>query len=48
MSGTGLANIAPETPIAALGLDSLQRVELVAALKELRAPLPIRLHQAAT
>ena len=34
MSGTGLADVAPETPIAALGLDSLQRVELVAALEK--------------
>jgi 8-amino-7-oxononanoate synthase len=33
MSGTGLADVTPETPIAALGLDSLQRVELVAALE---------------
>ena len=32
LSGTGLADITPETPISALGLDSLQRVELVAAL----------------
>jgi 8-amino-7-oxononanoate synthase len=32
MSGTGLADVTPETPISALGLDSLQRVELVAAL----------------
>ncbi len=32
MAGTGLADVTPETPIAALGLDSLQRVELVAAL----------------
>jgi 8-amino-7-oxononanoate synthase len=32
MSGIGLAHVTPETPIAALGLDSLQRVELVAAL----------------
>ncbi len=32
LSGTGLADVTPETPIAALGLDSLQRVELVAAL----------------
>lgn len=32
MSGTGLADLTPETPISALGLDSLQRVELVAAL----------------
>jgi 8-amino-7-oxononanoate synthase len=34
MSGTGLADVTPETPIAALGLDSLQRVELVAALEK--------------
>ena len=34
MSGTGLADLTPETPISALGLDSLQRVELVAALDE--------------
>jgi len=32
MSGTGLADVTPETPIEALGLDSLQRVELIAAL----------------
>jgi 8-amino-7-oxononanoate synthase len=32
MSGAGLADVTPETPISALGLDSLQRVELVAAL----------------
>ncbi|MEP7181965.1 MAG: aminotransferase class I/II-fold pyridoxal phosphate-dependent enzyme [Betaproteobacteria bacterium] len=32
MSGAGLADVTPETSIAALGLDSLQRVELVAAL----------------
>jgi 8-amino-7-oxononanoate synthase len=32
LSGTGLADVTPETPISALGLDSLQRVELVAAL----------------
>ncbi|MEO8302686.1 MAG: aminotransferase class I/II-fold pyridoxal phosphate-dependent enzyme [Betaproteobacteria bacterium] len=32
MSGTVLADVTPETSIAALGLDSLQRVELVAAL----------------
>jgi 8-amino-7-oxononanoate synthase len=32
MSGTGLADVTPETPMSALGLDSLQRVELVAAL----------------
>ena len=34
MSGTALADVTPETPIAALGLDSLQRVELVAALEK--------------
>jgi 8-amino-7-oxononanoate synthase len=34
MSGTGLADVTPETPIAALGLDSLQHVELVAALEK--------------
>lgn len=34
MSGTVLADVTPETSIAALGLDSLQRVELVAALDE--------------
>jgi 8-amino-7-oxononanoate synthase len=34
MSGTGLADVTPDTPISALGLDSLQRVELVAALDE--------------
>jgi len=32
MSGTSLADVTPETRISALGLDSLQRVELVAAL----------------
>jgi 8-amino-7-oxononanoate synthase len=32
MSGTVLADVTPETSITALGLDSLQRVELVAAL----------------
>jgi len=32
LSGAGLADVTPETPISALGLDSLQRVELVAAL----------------
>ncbi len=32
MSRTGLADVSPDTPIEALGLDSLQRVELVAAL----------------
>ena len=34
MSGTGLADVTPETPIEALGLDSLQRVELIAALDQ--------------
>ena len=34
MSGTALADVTPETSIAALGLDSLQRVELVAALDQ--------------
>ncbi len=34
MSGTGLADVSPETSIAALGLDSLQQVELVAALEK--------------
>jgi 8-amino-7-oxononanoate synthase len=32
MSGVSLSNVTPEMPIDALGLDSLQRVELVAAL----------------
>jgi 8-amino-7-oxononanoate synthase len=32
LSGIALADVTPETPISALGLDSLQRVELVAAL----------------
>ena len=32
ISGISLADITPESPISALGLDSLQRVELVAAL----------------
>ncbi|MEO8675577.1 MAG: aminotransferase class I/II-fold pyridoxal phosphate-dependent enzyme, partial [Casimicrobiaceae bacterium] len=34
LSGESLADVTPETSIAALGLDSLQRVELVAALDE--------------
>lgn len=34
MSGTVLADVTPETSIDALGLDSLQRVELVAALDQ--------------
>ena len=34
MAGTGLADVTPETPVAALGLDSLQHVELVAALEK--------------
>ena len=34
ISGTGLADVLPETPLAELGLDSLQRVELVAALEK--------------
>jgi 8-amino-7-oxononanoate synthase len=34
MSGIRRAAVTPETPIAALGLDSLQRVELVAALEK--------------
>ena len=34
MSGAGLADVTPETPIEALGLDSLQRVELIAALDQ--------------
>ncbi len=33
ISGAGLADVLPETPLAALGLDSLQQVELVAALE---------------
>jgi 8-amino-7-oxononanoate synthase len=32
LSGTALADVTPETPISALGLDSLQRLQLVAAL----------------
>ena len=32
MSGASLADVTPETPIASLGLDSLQKLELVAAL----------------
>ncbi len=32
ISGTSLGDVSPETPISALSLDSLQRVELVAAL----------------
>lgn len=34
LSGTGLADVTPQTPIEALGLDSLQRVELIAALDQ--------------
>lgn len=34
MSGAVLADVTPETPIEALGLDSLQRIELVAALDQ--------------
>ncbi len=34
MSGNLLADVTPETPIEALGLDSLQRVELIAALDQ--------------
>jgi len=34
MSGETLADVTPETSISSLGLDSLQRVELVAALEE--------------
>ena len=49
MSGTGLADVAPETPIAALGLDSLQRVELVAALeKSFGRHLPDTIYSQAT
>ncbi len=49
MSGTGLADVAPETPISALGLDSLQRVELVAALeKSFGRHLPDTVYRQAT
>jgi 8-amino-7-oxononanoate synthase len=49
MSGTGLADVAPETPIAALGLDSLQRIELVAALeKNFGRHLPDTIYSQAT
>jgi 8-amino-7-oxononanoate synthase len=34
LSGNLLADVTPETPIEALGLDSLQRVELIAALDQ--------------
>ncbi len=34
LSGTGLAEMSPDTPLETLGLDSLQRVELVAALDQ--------------
>lgn len=49
MSGTGLADVTPETPIAALGLDSLQRVELIAALdKSFGRHLPDMVYSQAT
>ncbi len=49
MSGTGLADVTPETPIDALGLDSLQRVELVAALdKSFGRHLPDTVYSQAT
>ena len=34
MAGTALPDLTPDTPITALGLDSLQRLELVAALEK--------------
>jgi acyl carrier protein len=49
MSGAVLADVTPETPIAALGLDSLQRVELVAALdKSFGRHLPDTVYSHAT
>jgi acyl carrier protein len=49
MSGTGLADVTPETPIEALGLDSLQRVELIAALdKSFGRHLPDTVYSQAT
>jgi len=49
MSGTGLADVTPETPITDLGLDSLQRVELVAALdKSFGRHLPDTVYSQAT
>ena len=49
MSGTVLADVTPETSIAALGLDSLQRVELVAALdKSFGRHLPDTVYSHAT
>jgi 7-keto-8-aminopelargonate synthetase-like enzyme/acyl carrier protein len=49
MSGTGLADVTPETPIATLGLDSLQHVELVAALdKSFGRHLPDTVYSHAT
>ncbi|MBI1375363.1 MAG: aminotransferase class I/II-fold pyridoxal phosphate-dependent enzyme [Phycisphaera sp.] len=34
LSGTALSDVTPDTPLAALGLDSLQRMELAAALEK--------------
>ncbi|MDZ4831224.1 MAG: aminotransferase class I/II-fold pyridoxal phosphate-dependent enzyme [Phycisphaerae bacterium] len=49
ISRTPLAHVTPETPIAALGLDSLQRVELVAALdKSFGRHLPNSVYSSAT
>ena len=49
MSGTALADVTPETSIEALGLDSLQRVELVAALdKSFGRHLPDTVYSQAT
>jgi 8-amino-7-oxononanoate synthase len=49
MSGTVLADVTPETPIEALGLDSLQRVELIAALdKSFGRHLPDTVYSQAT
>jgi 8-amino-7-oxononanoate synthase len=49
MSGIGLADVTPETPIATLGLDSLQHVELVAALdKSFGRHLPDTIYGQAT
>jgi 8-amino-7-oxononanoate synthase len=49
MSGTVLADVTPDTPIEALGLDSLQRVELIAALdKSFGRHLPDTVYSQAT
>jgi len=49
MSGTVLADVTPDTQIEALGLDSLQRVELIAALdKSFGRHLPDTVYSQAT